>query len=147
MATPLQYGPFSIAWKIPWTRSLVGYSPWGHKELDRTERLHFTLVSQEDYSNYFWEGAKISRIWATAHSLVFGQCLGTVMAPLGLSFHLLIDDQGLVLSTILLPFDSNQFMLCPWAMSFFQKLCPVPFPPVTMPHAVDQPSLGARSNY
>ena len=23
-------------------RSLVGYSPWGHKELDMTERLHFT---------------------------------------------------------------------------------------------------------
>ena len=22
-------------------RSLVGYSPWGHKESDRTERLHF----------------------------------------------------------------------------------------------------------
>ena len=62
--------------------------------------------------------------------LVFGQCLGTVMAPLGLSFHLLVEDQGLVVSAILLPFDSNQFMLCPWAMSFFQKLCPVPFPPL-----------------
>ena len=23
-------------------RSLVGYSPWGHKELDTTEQLHFT---------------------------------------------------------------------------------------------------------
>ena len=23
-------------------RSLVGYSPWGRKELDTTERLHFT---------------------------------------------------------------------------------------------------------
>ena len=22
-------------------RSLVGYSPWGHQELDMTERLHF----------------------------------------------------------------------------------------------------------
>ena len=27
-----------LAWKIPW-RSLVGYSPWVHKELDTTERL------------------------------------------------------------------------------------------------------------
>ena len=52
------------------------------------------------------------------------------MAPLGVSFHLLIEDQGLVLSAILVPFDSNWFMLCPWAMSFFQKLCPAPFPPV-----------------
>ena len=29
----------TLAWKIPW-RSLVGYSPWGHKELDTTERLY-----------------------------------------------------------------------------------------------------------
>ena len=39
----------------------------------------------------------------------------------------LVCHQGLVL----VPFDSNQFMLCPRAMSFFQKLCPAPFPPVT----------------
>ena len=27
-----------LAWKTPWTeRSLAGYSPWGHKELDTTE--------------------------------------------------------------------------------------------------------------
>ena len=38
------------------------------------------------------------------------------MAPLDVSFSLLIEDQGLVevdLSTILGPFDSNQFILCP----------------------------------
>ena len=32
-----------LAWKIPWTEEPVGYSPWGHKELDMTERLHFKL--------------------------------------------------------------------------------------------------------
>ena len=34
----------TLAWKIPWMekRSLMGYSPWGRKELDTTERLHFT---------------------------------------------------------------------------------------------------------
>ena len=36
-----------LAWKIPWTekpgRSLVGYSPRGHKESDTTERLHLHL--------------------------------------------------------------------------------------------------------
>ena len=53
------------------------------------------------------------------------------MAPLGVSFHLLTEDQGLVLSAILVPFDSTWFMLCPWATSFFQKLCPAAFPPVT----------------
>ena len=73
---------------------------------------------------------EISRIWATAHSLVFQQSLGTVMAPLGVSFHLLIEGQDHVLSAILVPLDSNWFMLCPWAMSFFQKLCLAPSPPV-----------------
>ena len=29
---------------LPW-RSLVGYSPWGHKESDMTERLHFHFHS------------------------------------------------------------------------------------------------------
>ena len=25
-----------LAWRIPWQRSLAGYSPWGLKELDAT---------------------------------------------------------------------------------------------------------------
>ena len=29
-----------LAWRIPWQRSLVGYSPWGHKEFDMTEHLN-----------------------------------------------------------------------------------------------------------
>ena len=33
-----------LVWKIPWTRSLVGYCPWGRKESDTTERLHFTSL-------------------------------------------------------------------------------------------------------
>ena len=55
---------------------------------------------------------------------------------LGVSFSLLTEDEGLVevdLSAILDPFDSNWFILYPWSMSFFQKLCPVPFPPVLIP--------------
>ena len=31
-------GQRSLAWRIP-QRSLVGYSPWGHKELDMTDGL------------------------------------------------------------------------------------------------------------
>ena len=35
-----------LAWKIPWTEEPgVGYSPWGRKELDTTERLHFHFLS------------------------------------------------------------------------------------------------------
>ena len=30
-----------LAWKIPWTEEPVGYSPWGRKESDTTEQLHF----------------------------------------------------------------------------------------------------------
>ena len=29
-----------LAWEIHGQRSLVGYSPWGHKELDMTEQLN-----------------------------------------------------------------------------------------------------------
>ena len=92
-----------LAWKSHGWRSVVGYSPWGCTESDMTERLQFQF--------------------------------GTVMAPLDVSFSLLIKDQGLInvsLSAILDPFDSYRFMLCPWAMSFFQKLCPVSFPPVIL---------------
>ena len=34
-------GSSTLAWRIHGWRSLVGYSPWGRKESDRTERLHF----------------------------------------------------------------------------------------------------------
>ena len=50
---------------------------------------------------------------------------------LWMSFHLLIEDKGPVLSVILVPFDSNCCVLCPWTLSLFQKLCPAPFPPFT----------------
>ena len=31
--------PSTLAQMIPWTEQLVNYSPWGHKESDRTQRL------------------------------------------------------------------------------------------------------------
>ncbi|KAB0373687.1 hypothetical protein FD755_015346 [Muntiacus reevesi] len=34
-----------LAWESPWQRSLAGYSPWGRKELDMTERLTLPLSS------------------------------------------------------------------------------------------------------
>ena len=34
-----------LAWRIPLTGSLVGYSPRGRKESDTTERLHFHFLS------------------------------------------------------------------------------------------------------
>ena len=32
-----------LAWRIPMDRILAGYSPWGPKELDTTERLTLSL--------------------------------------------------------------------------------------------------------
>ena len=38
---PLEEGTVThsgiLAWRIPWTEDLVGYSPWGHKESDTAE--------------------------------------------------------------------------------------------------------------
>ena len=31
----------NIAWKIPWMEEAVRYSPWGYKELDTIEQIHF----------------------------------------------------------------------------------------------------------
>ena len=36
--------PSILAWRIPWMEEPDGLSPWGRKELDMTEWLHFTLV-------------------------------------------------------------------------------------------------------
>ena len=53
----------------------------------------------EDYSNYLGEGVEISRSGTMAHFLVFWPVpvdLETVRVLLGMSFSLLIEDQGLV---------------------------------------------------
>ena len=34
-----------FAWRIPWTEEPVGYSPWGRKNLDTTERLTLSLFT------------------------------------------------------------------------------------------------------
>ena len=45
-----------LAWRMPWTGSLAGYSPWGHKELDTTERLAlaFILGAQQTKNFRVW---------------------------------------------------------------------------------------------
>ena len=41
-----QSTPVLLPGKFHGLRSLVGYSPWGRKELDTTEQLHFTSLLQ-----------------------------------------------------------------------------------------------------
>ena len=61
----------------------------------------------------------------------FTLTFGAVVAPL--VSHLACQLRFKDLSAILDSSDSNWFMLCPWAMSFFQNLCPALFSPVTKP--------------
>ena len=85
---------------------------------------------------FFGESVEISRNWAIAHFLALLIGLGTVLAIADVLQWAYTEDQGLVqvdLSAILDPFDSNQLMLCPPAVSFFQRLCPAPFSPVSLP--------------
>ena len=50
----------ALAWRSPWTRSLVGYSPWGHRETSTTEQL--TLGKDL----WIWEGMASSFLtWNT----------------------------------------------------------------------------------
>ena len=87
----------------------------------------------EDYSNYLGEGAEISRIWPPPTPCSFSRaselsghlwvCHFTCWLRIKVSSRL----------PALVPFDSNQFMLCPWALSFFHNLCSALFPLVTLP--------------
>ena len=41
-----------LAWKISWTEEPSGYSSWGRKESDMTERLHFSFFSLKMHMYY-----------------------------------------------------------------------------------------------
>ena len=58
----------TLAWKIPWTESLVGYSPWNCKESDTTEWLHFHFLRDSS-------PGEAGRIWEkkVAHSVTPGR--------------------------------------------------------------------------
>ena len=35
-----KWQPTLVGWKIPWTKSLAGYSPWGFEDLKTTEQAN-----------------------------------------------------------------------------------------------------------
>ena len=131
----------------PWTVACQASLSMGFSSKNTGVGWHFLLQGQanewEDHSNYFGEGVEISRGWATAHFLVFeGQPLRSLRVKLSwwltlacscvtISLYWEARSSQLDLSAILDPFGSNQFMLCPLVMSFFQSLCPACFPPVS----------------
>ena len=44
-----------LVWEIPWTEEPGGYSPWGCKESDTTERLNSSSSRNEFKSEQFTE--------------------------------------------------------------------------------------------
>ena len=70
----------TLAWKIPWTRSLVGYSPWGHKEANRTERLHLVPLYQ-----YHKEVRVVASEWTGGQPARSMRELSGVMGTLSIS--------------------------------------------------------------
>ena len=51
-----------LAWRIPWTEDLAGYSPWGCKELDMTEL--WTVLWTVELEQVFRLPASRSRLFA-----------------------------------------------------------------------------------
>ena len=51
-----------LAWKIPWTRSLVSWSPWGRKESDTIEWLHFHFLSLSNCRKDFSGGPEVKNL-------------------------------------------------------------------------------------
>ena len=45
-----QFTPAFLSGELHGQRSLAGYGPWGHKELDMTEQLIFTFLYINNYS-------------------------------------------------------------------------------------------------
>ena len=67
----------TFARKIPWTQELVGYSSWGRKESDTTERLHFHFHFQSEIVD---RGAW----WAAVHGVAEGR---TWLSNFTFNFH------------------------------------------------------------
>ena len=55
----------TLAWKIHGQRSLVCYSPWGHRESDMTEQLHFDFHSTQASGLPRWLSGKESTCQCT----------------------------------------------------------------------------------
>ena len=51
-----------LAWRIPWTEEPVGYSPWGHKEVDTTDWPSMMFQLTENEQTYPWYDLRRSEI-------------------------------------------------------------------------------------
>ena len=70
-ANPLQY---SCLENPHGQRSLEGYSPWGHKELDMTERLSTHTAFQGSLSLADGKAeVQKGKVWSQGHKKIVGQ--------------------------------------------------------------------------
>ena len=63
--------PSILAWKIPWTNSLAGYSPWGHKESDMMSNSYTKITVTNHSTNLFLTPSFVPSVnwcWNSAHS-------------------------------------------------------------------------------
>ena len=61
----------TLAWKIPWTEKPgAGYSPWGPKESDTTERLHFHFHALKCCVSFCYTAVK--QLYVYIYPLFFG---------------------------------------------------------------------------
>ena len=76
----------TLAWKIPWMEEPVGHSPWGHKELDTTEQLHFPSLFIQLLS-YSWK-------WSAKYNKSYGHIfIKHLNAP---EFHVILQHESFV---------------------------------------------------
>ena len=88
-STPLQYSCLENS-KFPGQRNLVGYSPWGLKESNTTERLN-THTHTHTRHIFFLKFFKKIFIYLVALSLSYSMWNLFVVYATSLSIHLLMD--------------------------------------------------------
>ena len=70
----------TFAWKIHGRRSLACCSPWGHRESDRTERLHFPF--QKKQRQKIGNKTRWNSTLKTEESLILGRRVGIILLVL-----------------------------------------------------------------
>ena len=71
--------PVCLPGKSHGQRILTGYSPWGHKESDMTEQLHFTSLERKP-ADFGKSGSYFSLIRAQSSYRIFLLCVCWVMS-------------------------------------------------------------------
>ena len=69
-----QSTPIFLPGEFHGQRSLVGYSPWGHKESDKTERLTFPLFQVSESAIWFCSTRDMGFSWLLRWSRICLQC-------------------------------------------------------------------------